>query len=153
MNGKHGMLNGIINTNMETIVLRRFDNYFSAHIMKSKLEDTGIHCYLFDENSVTVNPVFSNAIGNIKLVVADYDEKRATEALEKFDAEYLANSICPKCKTGNFIMIPAKSPKNFITSILTWMFSNYAVSVNYIYHCRQCGYETEQLPEPELPNE
>ncbi len=138
---------------METVVLRRFDNYFSAHIMKSRLEETGISCYLFDENSVTINPVFSNAIGNIKLVVADYDQEKAMEALNLFDAEYLANSLCPRCKTGNFIMVPAKSPKNILTSLLTWMFSNYAVSADNIYQCRQCGYETQKLPEHDINNE
>lgn len=135
---------------MNTVVIRRFDNYFSAHIFKTKLEEAGLNCYLFDENTVTVNPILSGVVGNIKLVVADYDQEKAIQKLAEFDAEYLANSLCPKCITGNFMMVPSKSAGNFLTTVLTWMFSNYAVSMKNIYHCQQCGYETENLPEQDI---
>jgi len=35
-----------------------------------------------------------------------------------------------------------------ITAILSWLFSNYAVSAENIYQCGNCGYESNTLPEP-----
>ena len=137
---------------MKTIIIRRFDSYFSAHILKTRFEHSGIPCYLFDENTVTVNPAWSNAVGSIKLVVSELDYENAKNALAQFDAEYLSNSLCPKCITGNFIIVPEKSTGNFITTLLTWMFSNYAVSIKNIFQCSQCGYETESLPEQDILN-
>ena len=30
---------------MEMVTLRSFDNYFAAHILLSRLEEAGIHCF------------------------------------------------------------------------------------------------------------
>jgi hypothetical protein len=59
---------------MELVTVRTFNNYFSANIMLSKLKDGGIRCYLKDEFTVTVDPILSNAVGGIKLVVNKDDE-------------------------------------------------------------------------------
>ena len=73
---------------MQTVVLKRFDHYFSAHILSTKLRDAGVESYLFDENSITIGPFLSNALGGIKLVVDEQDEVRARILLSEFDEEY-----------------------------------------------------------------
>ena len=59
---------------MKLVTLRSFDNYFTANITLTKLHADGIECYLKDENTVTIDPMLSNAIGGIKLVVKNEDE-------------------------------------------------------------------------------
>jgi hypothetical protein len=66
---------------MRFILLRSFDNYIPAHIAMGRLKEEYINCYLQDEYSVTIDPFLSNAIGGIKLMVAETQAERALEIL------------------------------------------------------------------------
>lgn len=64
------------------IILTVFDNYISAHIALGRLKDEFINCYLQDEYTVTIDPLLSNAIGGIKLMVAESQAERALKILD-----------------------------------------------------------------------
>ena len=66
---------------MRFVLLRSYDNYIPAHIALGRLKEEYINCYLQDEYSVTIDPIISNAIGGIKLMVAETQAKRAAEVL------------------------------------------------------------------------
>lgn len=66
---------------MKFVLLRAYDNYIPAHIALGRLKEEFINCYLQDEYSVTIDPFLSNAIGGIKLMVADTQAERAFEIL------------------------------------------------------------------------
>lgn len=66
---------------MRFILLMTYDNYIPAHIALGKLKDEFINCYLQDEYTVTIDPLLSNAIGGIKLMVAESQAERALEIL------------------------------------------------------------------------
>lgn len=132
---------------MKTVVLRTFDNYFKANIILTRLRHSGIDCFLNDEYTVTIDPILSNAIGGIKLAVWAGDETIAENLLQEFEKDYLSSAECPKCFANDILLIPKAGTQNFITAILTWLFSNYAVSTENIYKCQQCGYESKTLPE------
>lgn len=71
---------------MKYVLLRSFDNYISAHIAFGRLKEEFINCYLQDEYTVTIDPLLTNAVGGIKLMVADSQAERAEEILtEKQD--------------------------------------------------------------------
>lgn len=67
---------------MEFFVLATYDNYISAHITMGRLQEEGIICWLKDENTVTIDPLLSIAIGGIKLMVARHQEERARHLLD-----------------------------------------------------------------------
>ena len=69
---------------MKFLLLSSFDNYIPAHIALGKLQGEYINCYLQDENSVTIDPFLSNAIGGIKLMVAESQIERAREILKNY---------------------------------------------------------------------
>ena len=52
---------------MELITVKVFDSGIEAHILKARLESENIPCFIFDENIVTLNPLFNFAVGGIKL--------------------------------------------------------------------------------------
>lgn len=131
---------------MNFIKLRTFDNYFLANITLTKLQDAGITCYLKDEHTVTMDPILSNAIGGIKLVVKEEDVEDAKTLLQQFDEDYLRSVKCPKCGQSQITQVSKPGATNFFTAILTWMFSSYAIAPENIYRCGNCGYETESLP-------
>jgi hypothetical protein len=66
---------------MKFILFRTFMNYMEAHMLKGRLEEAGIRCWLKDENTVTIDPLLSIAVGGIKLMVAEPDLERANEVI------------------------------------------------------------------------
>lgn len=132
---------------MDLEVVKTFDNYFSANISLTKLQAAGFECYLKDEYTVTIDPILTNAIGGIKLVVKSDDFADAKKLLDQFDEEYTKSITCPKCGSHSFSYIAKPGATNYLTAILTWIFSSYAIAPDYVYQCGNCGYECERLPE------
>ena len=132
---------------METVILRAYDNYFTANIALTKLRAAGIECYLKDENTVTIDPLLSIAIGGIKLLVRKDNLEEASMELNNYDEQARSMLKCPNCGGNNFIQVPKKSTQNFVAAILSWLFSQYAISAENVYQCSNCGYESEELPE------
>lgn len=69
---------------MRSVPVHSFDNYIEANIIRSRLEQEGISCWLQDENSATTTPFLANSIGGIKLIVAESEVDRAKELLSIF---------------------------------------------------------------------
>lgn len=132
---------------MDLVTVKTFDNYFSANIILTRLHAEGVECYLKDETTITIDPILTNAIGGIKLVVKKDNQRYVSEILKRYDQEYMNAATCPKCKAHDFIYLAKPGVTNFLTAILTTIFGSYAVAPEYVYHCDNCGYETERLPD------
>lgn len=131
---------------MDLITVKTFDSYFLANIILGRLQSEGIECYLKDEATVTMDPILTNAIGGIKLVVKKENVAEVTSILKRYDEEYLNAATCPQCAAHQFSYIAKPGITNFLTAIFTTLFANYAVATDYVYQCGQCGYESERLP-------
>ncbi len=134
---------------MDLVILQTFDNYFNANIQLTRLRAAGIECYLKDEYTVTIDPLLSNAIGGIKLLVRKNEEHRIRKILREMNSSADKQLLCPHCGSHKFNLVPKRSTQNLLTAITTWLFSAYAVSVENVYQCIDCGYESETLPEAE----
>lgn len=73
-----------------------------GHLLRTRLEDEGIRCFVADEHTVSANWFYSNAIGGMKLQVceADLDEARdilisALEERESDDASVDWSEVNP----------------------------------------------------------
>lgn len=137
---------------MSFITVRSFDNYIDANIILAKLQQEGVSCFLRDEYTVTIDPILTNAIGGIKLVVPEQEVHAAKKYLDQFDAEKRAHLKCPACHSHNieYISNPKKSG-NWLSALLSFSFASYAVSIKKTYHCFDCGYETESLDDQDTP--
>ena len=134
---------------MDLVTVKTFDNYFLANITLTKLHAAGVECYLKDEYTVTIDPILTNAIGGIKLVVKKADEAMVKNLLATYDKEYLQAATCPQCGSNQFVHIAKPGATNYLTAILTSIFASYAIAPDYVYQCEKCGYETERLPDSE----
>jgi len=132
---------------MDMVIIRTFQNYFSAHIALTKLRDAGFNCFLKDEFTVTVDPILSNAVGGIKLVVVKEQAQEAIQLLQEFDEAYRKSVACPKCGSKSIELVPRHTTANLATAILTWLFGSYAISAKNVYQCSSCKFESETLPE------
>ncbi|MBS0664549.1 MAG: DUF2007 domain-containing protein [Verrucomicrobia bacterium] len=64
---------------MQTIA--SFSQPVEAHLLRTRLEAEGIPAYIRDENLVTLDWLYSNAVGGVKVDVADEDYERAVAIL------------------------------------------------------------------------
>jgi hypothetical protein len=72
---------------MKFVEVRSYDNYIPAHLMLGQLRSEFINCHLLNENSVTIDPFLSNAIGGIKLMVAESQVNRAIELINEIESK------------------------------------------------------------------
>lgn len=132
---------------MPFTAVRSYDTYIPASLMMQRLEDEGIKAYLKDEHTVTLSPMFSHAVGGIKLMVYNDQLERAIELITIFEKQYLEAGACPRCGSLEVQYITKQDTANWITSIVSWFFGSYAVSLKQVYHCYQCHHEFDNLPE------
>ena len=66
---------------MELVPVRIYNNAIDAHMGRVTLEFNGIDCFLFDEHTVTANPLYGTAVG-IRLMVREADLQAAHEVLD-----------------------------------------------------------------------
>ena len=127
---------------MQFIPIWSYDNYVSAQIALGRLQEDGIDCWLKDENTVTIDPILANAIGGIKLMVANNQAGQALDILNSLQAAHKASLSCPYCKSHNIELVSSpRKPLNWISAITTFFFSSYALTVEKNYHCFNCKKE------------
>lgn len=133
---------------MEFIVLNSYNTYIDAHIAKGVLESEGIHCWMNDENTITVNPILTNAVGGIKLMVDKENAQRAWDILNELKQEQKKKLSCPKCGSNNieFVSTPRKAA-NWLSAITTFFLGDYAMAVDKVNHCFDCGHEFPEVKE------
>jgi hypothetical protein len=68
---------------MKWVTIYRFTYQHQALTICSKLEAEGIECVLQDQLTTQVMPLYSNALGGIKLQVGESDAARAIEMLKE----------------------------------------------------------------------
>ncbi len=59
--------------------LASFSQPVEAHLLRTRLEAEGITAYLRDENMIALDWLYSNALGGVKVDVADEDYEKARE--------------------------------------------------------------------------
>jgi DNA-directed RNA polymerase subunit M/transcription elongation factor TFIIS len=138
---------------MDLVTVKSFDSYFLANIIMGRLRSEGIECFLKDEATVTMDPILTNAIGGIKLVVRKENEEVVAKILKRYDDEYLNAATCPQCGAHQFSYIAKPDLTNFLSAIVTTLFGSYAVAPDYVYQCGKCGYESERMPETFIQKE
>ena len=84
--------------------LTSFEYVADVQILKGKLESEGIPVFLRDENTLNSDPLISQAIGGVKLLVYSQDKERALEIYNEVRAYALDENdnpiTCPNCKAS-----------------------------------------------------
>jgi hypothetical protein len=70
-----------------------------AHLLRMRLEAYGVSAYVQDESFVNLDMLYSNAIGGVRVQVADEDVPAATELLATDTGinDQTDSLKCPKC--------------------------------------------------------
>lgn len=129
----------------QLVTIRTFSYAHEAAIVKARLEHYGILCFLKDEHTIQINPLYSNALGGVKLQVVEDDVAEARELLDDIDGFNIpsekpivnANGVfCPRCQSDDIVTIA----DSVVFRILH--FWNAIVDKNakkHNYYCRSCN--------------
>lgn len=117
-----------------------------AIIFKGKLESEGVEVFMRDNNTVDSNPLYSNAVGGVKLFVKNDDFDKATDIFSNISQYSLDDNKklikCPKCGAEQIDMVTSiKDLKSF----LIFLFSVFLIAIPFYskhkYKCDNCKFE------------
>lgn len=98
-------------------ILAVFDYSTEAHVIRAKLDSEGCKTMLMDEKTIDSDPLISNAIGGVKLLVHKNDfEKAATvyNEIRTYKKDKNGNKIdCPKCNSNRILVAPIQRKNMF----------------------------------------
>ncbi|MGY0036491.1 putative signal transducing protein [Pedobacter sp. NJ-S-72] len=132
------------------VVFEVFYNPIEANIVKSRLMDSGIQCFLSDENTVTINPLYTQALGGVKLHLFERDAGLARSILDETfpisetakEGEEVGEYVCPQCGSCHVGYVQATKKRfSILTMIVSIVLFVYPFHVKKVYHCFDCLYE------------
>lgn len=140
--------------NDRTIVYSTYYNPIEANIIKARLEDSGFSCFLADENVSTIQPLYNQAIGGVKLVIFERDVDQINGLLAEDNSDLLDDGEesenhseekihCEVCGSDH-VGYGMATKKKFswwviLISVLIGIFIPF--KGNKCHHCYNCGHE------------
>ena len=98
-------------------ILAVFEYSTEAHVTKSKLDADGFKTMLMDEKTIDSDPLISNAIGGVKLLVHKNDFDKALEIyteIRGYQKDKNGNDIfCPNCNSNRILIAPIQRKNIF----------------------------------------
>ena len=95
---------------MKTIA--RFSTPEEAHLFRMRLEAAGIPAFVQDEHVIQLDWLYSNAIGGVRVQIADTDVEEAREFLAADSPQLCPEAVdvvCPAC--GSHQTAPDERPR------------------------------------------
>jgi hypothetical protein len=126
---------------MTTVRLTTCENSFEASLIKNKLEQEGIECFLTNENFTSLFPNYSGILGTgVHIMIEDKDYDRAIKLIDESVSEQKIK--CPNCNSDQVIYSFGKNATNkillVILSLIFWIpFGN----IKRTYYCKSCSTE------------
>ena len=110
------------------------------------MESEGIEVYISDNNIVDSNPLYSNAVGGIKLFVKEEDLEKAQLILSEVSKYSIdENNLlikCPKCNAEQVDMVTSiKDIKSFLAFLFSVLIVIMPFYSKYKYKCQSCKFE------------
>ena len=132
-------------------ILKTYEFLHKANMDLMKLKDEGIDAHMADQHTVSLAPYYAQAVGGIKLYVAEEDVERASDILSPddiadeqlesyFEAEGFEPALrCPNCNSPNIYQ-----ERSFLSGLffLFTFFLPVSISKNR-YRCVKCDHQWE----------
>ena len=104
-----------------------------------RLEADGIKTFIPDQGAVTANPIYANAIGGIRVQVADSDLPRAREVLRTIRPVAGRGMFeCPKCGSDSVLYERISRRFAFLALLLIGI---PLLWYKRLYSCQNCGHQ------------
>ena len=133
------------------VVYETFADPINANIVKGLLNSFGIECFLSDENMVTLNLMYSQAVGGVKLNVFEKDVQQINAIFQsqniQDDPEIASPKagdkvFCPECNSENVSYGGSVNRKfGYWHLFISLLLMIYPFSMRKAYHCFNCNHE------------
>jgi len=122
--------------------IARFDNPIDAHLLRVELENEGFDVFIADEHLVSIQPLYSNAVGGVKVQVRSEDSEKALLFLNE-QRKVQNKMVCPACGSihiqRNFKTL--RSGKSFLSYLIALITLTYPLFTKRINRCSDCHHE------------
>lgn len=133
---------------MNRITVKTFDNIIDAYILKNRLETDNIECFIQDENTVSIDPLLSNAVGGIKLKVQEKDYAKAFDIIQELENKPFEDRdgniiVCPNCGSNQLYkdFNSIQDFKGLISALFSLVLSIFPIYLNKVFRCKKCDTE------------
>lgn len=103
--------------NKDYIILAVFEYSTEAQLIKTKLDSEGIRTMLMDEKTIDSDPLLSQAIGGVKLLIYNKDIDKALliyNEIRTYEKDVNGKDIhCPKCDSTKILVAPIQRKNLF----------------------------------------
>jgi hypothetical protein len=138
-------------TDDKIVVYQSYLDPIKANIVKGLLDSYGIECFLTDENMVTLNLMYSQAVGGVKLNIFERDIQQIDAILQSQNIQDESETtspkagdkvFCPVCHSGNVSYGGSINRKfNYWHVFYSFILMLYPISMRKAYHCFDCDHE------------
>jgi predicted RNA-binding Zn-ribbon protein involved in translation (DUF1610 family) len=128
---------------MEYQTIKTFDNAMDAHLFRIELEANDFETRIIDEHIVTTVPFYSNAVGGIKVQIANYQQEKFISYWNERIKEEQLSQTCPNCGSHSitFDFKSIRSIKSMLLFIFSAIVSNHGIGSEKVNLCNQCKTE------------
>lgn len=137
---------GVVACGMKTIAACSTPD--EAHLLRSRLEAAGIPAYVRDEHTVQMDWFYSNAIGGVRVDIADEDEELAREFLASEAPETPEPAVailCPACGSAHTTHSDLSRRMGIFTA---WLLSFPMPFGRSAWKCADCGHQFKVSRDP-----
>lgn len=127
-------------------LLRRFQYSSEAIIYQGKLESQGVEVFVRDNHVIDSNPLYSNAVGGVKLYVKTEDVNKANQILQDISLYSVDDNHklvkCPSCGAEQTDMVTSiGSIKMLVAYVFSVLLLALPLMTRYKYKCSNCKNE------------
>jgi hypothetical protein len=123
-----------------------------AHIVRAKLDDNNIPCFIEDDHMAGLNSLYNQSAG-IKLKIFERDLERCREVINEtetiledhtdIDPETDYTIICPFCASTNIERIDNSNRPDWINSLYSFFDTIFPFYTPKKWHCFNCKQDFE----------
>ena len=135
---------------MNLVTALTFDDSVSAHLVKTRLENEGIKCFIFDEHINNVMPIYGQAVGGIRIKIKEEDVLKAKQLIEEWELRPFLNQsnetlTCTSCGAQELYagFKSFKTSLGWLTLAISFLFMIYPFYSKTVYRCKKCGEEMD----------
>jgi len=123
---------------LDMVVITTVSQPLDATLIQLELDSFGIESKTTGDLTISVDPLLSNAIGGIKVLVSAVNAENASEIIEKHrQAKDQADRVCPECGNKNGIII--KHSVLIVIFLILTIGAGILLYPWFKYKCPKCG--------------
>jgi hypothetical protein len=137
------------------VTVGRFREVWEAHLARAELESEGIFAHVADEQMVTMNWLYSNALGGVRLQVPAMEADRAREILsDRVEFVILDDDASPEEEKAWEEAVPGPCPRCGSENVSRKRFATWSLFLNILLlglllrddrlQCEECRYKWEE---------